>query len=188
MSRGIPGTVAMVVMMSVASPLASAEPSAEAKLYLNQLETNDAYAQQEAFLHLEALREPDTAPIVRQQLKSRKAQTRAFAVRAMAAIEGKHAVPELLARVQHEHPIVRVAALLALEPLQKQDPSIAPALIAALRDRKPMVRMAAVDIVSRIKQPDAREAILVRWKRERHRDVRRVLELAMKRIGEQSNE
>lgn len=178
----------------------AAEPSPEAQAWLQRLDEKDAYSRQEALLHLEALREPDTAPMVRHYVKSRDAQMRAFAVRAVAAIEGKQVVPELLAWLKREHPTVRVAALLALEPLQKQDPSIAPALIAALRDRTPIVRMAAVDVVSRIKQPsrpgsgadglagEAKEAILVRWKRERHRDVRRVLELAMKRLGEIPNE
>jgi HEAT repeat protein len=158
--------------------------SPEAQPYVKQLDAKDAYVRQEAFLHLEALREPATAPVVRQYLTSKDLETRVFAVRAVAAIEGAKAVPTVLERLhKRERPAVRVAAVLALEPLQKQDPSVAPALIAALRDRSPQVRMAAVDVVSRIKQPEAKAAILTRWRRERHRDVRRVLELAMKRIG-----
>ena len=157
--------------------------SPEAEPYMKQLDAKDAFIRQEAFLHVEALRDPATAPIVRQHLTSKNAETRAFAVRAVAAIEGAKAVPTLLERLARERPAVRLAIVLALEPLQKQDPSVASVLIAALRDRAPEVRMAAVDAVSRMKQPAAREAILTRWKRERDRDVRRVLELAMKRIG-----
>ncbi len=103
-------------------------------------------------------------------------------MRALAAIEGATAVPDLLERLQHDRsPRVRVAAILALEPLQ--DPTITPALIARLRDRSPEVRMADVDVVSRIDQPTAREAILTRWRREHHHDVRRVLQDAIKRIA-----
>ena len=166
------------------SPLTTLEAaSPEAESYIKQLDATDAFIRQEAFLHLEALRDPETAPVVRPYLKSKNTETRAFAVRAVAAIERAKAVPTLVEQLKREHPTVRVAILLALEPLQKQDASIAPVLMAALRDRKPAVRMAAVDIVSRMKQPEAKAAILLRWKRERHRDVRRVLELAMKRIG-----
>ena len=168
-------TAHCLLMCEAASP--------EAEPYLKQLDAKGAFVRQEAFLHLEALRDPATASVVRQYLTSKNAETRAFAVRAVAAIEGAKAVPTLLARLARERPTVRLAIVLALEPLQKQDPSVAPALIAELRDRAPDVRMAAVDAVSRIKQPQAREAILTRWKRERNRDVRRVLELAMKRIG-----
>jgi HEAT repeat protein len=57
-----------------------------------------------------------------------------------------------------------------------------PALIEKLRDRNPQVRMAAVDAVSRVDDPRAREAILARWRRERNRDVRRVLEEAVNRL------
>ena len=44
--------------------------------------------------------------------------------------------------------------------------------------------MTAVDIVSRIDTPQARDAVRVRYKRERDRDVRRVLAEAIKRVGQ----
>jgi HEAT repeat protein len=176
------GSVGALVALGL-GVAAAGEISPEAQPFLKQLDSKDAFLRQEAFVRLEALRDPATASVVRPYLTSRNLETRTFAVRAVAAIEGVQAVPTLLAQFKRERPTVRIAILLALEPLQAQDPSIAPVLLAALRDRKPQVRMAAVDIVSRLKQPQAREAILTRWKRERHRDVRRVLELAMKRIG-----
>ena len=44
--------------------------------------------------------------------------------------------------------------------------------------------MTAVDIVSRIDDPRSRAAIRARNRRERDRNVRRVLALAMKRLGD----
>ena len=109
---------------------------------------------------------------------------RAYSVRALAAIDGLQAVTLLLEHLRSDRePIVRRAALLALEPFQKHHPDIFPAALAALRDRNTQVRMAAVDIVSRIDDPRARDAIRRRHRREGRRDVRRVLDLAMKRIG-----
>ena len=110
---------------------------------------------------------------------------RAYAFRALAAIEGAQAVPLLLEALRTDkQPRVRRAALLGLEPLQQSDPNILPAFIKALRDKDTEVRMAAVDIVSRVDDPRAREAILLRNKRERRRDVRRVLSMAMRRLGQ----
>jgi HEAT repeat protein len=76
--------------------------------------------------------------------------------------------------------------LLGLEPFAnlQNHPDILPALLNALRDRDTQVRMTAVDIVSRIKDPRARAAMRFRYKYEQRRDVRRVLELAMKRLDE----
>jgi HEAT repeat protein len=82
------------------------------------------------------------------------------------------------------HPSVRRAALLGLEPFAAARPDILPALFAALRDRKPEVRMTAVDIVSRLDNQEARDAIRERRRRERDRNVQRVLGLAMARIGD----
>lgn len=155
--------------------------SPEAQDAIRRLESADLYLQQMAFMQLEALREPATAAAVRRYLDSPKAETRAFSVRALAAIEGTAAIPVLIERLKQDRsPLVRLAALLALEPLQ--DPTVMPMLMTMLRDRNPEVRMAAVDVVSRIAQPQAREAIRLRWRREQNRDVRRVLEDAMKRI------
>jgi HEAT repeat protein len=108
---------------------------------------------------------------------------RSFSLRALAAIEGPAAVPLLLERLHADrHARVRVAAVLALEPLA--DPQIPDALIGRLRDRDPEVRMAAADAVSRLDSEQARQAIRARHRRERHRDVRRVLQQAMKRISQ----
>jgi len=159
--------------------------SSEAQELIRLLDAEDLSVRQEAFLRLEALREPATASVVRAHLASRDPNTRAFSVRAIAAIEGPSAVPTLLKSLKRDrHAFVRLESLLALEPLWEQEPTIGAAFIAALRDRHAQVRMAAVDAVSRIDEPEAHAAIRTRWRRERHRDVRRVLEEAMKRLGE----
>ena len=164
---------------------ASTAPSPQAVAAFQLVESKDPYQQQLGFLRLEALRETGTAPLIRGYLTHREPEMRAYALRALAAIEGAAAVPTLLEALKTDkQPLVRRAALLGLEPLQSTDPNILPAFIRALRDRKTDVRMTAVDVVSRIDDPKAREAILLRNKRERRRDVRRVLSLAMKRLGQ----
>ena len=148
------------------------------------LESNDPYQRQVGFLRLEALRDPSTVGAIRPYLTDKDPERRAEAVRALAAIQGAPAVPQLLDILRtDQHPQVRRAALLGLEPLARAAPDILPAFIAALRDRKPEVRMTAVDIVSRIDDPRARAAIRMRNRRERDRNVRRVLTLAMNRLG-----
>ena len=177
----------LLTLLFPASGLISASSntlSPEAQALIQQLDAKDVYDRQKAFLRLEALREPATADVIRQYLDSNDPHTRAFSARALAAVQGAKAVPVLLERLKKDrHPDVRLAALLALEPLQEHDPTLTPAFIDALRDRKPLVRMAAVDVVSRIDRPEARQALFMRWKRERDRDVRRVLEEAKKRLG-----
>ena len=147
------------------------------------MESEDSYQRQIGFLRLEALRETGTLPIVQHYLADRDPDIRAASLRALAAIQGREAIPALVAALGDGHPRVRRAALLALEPLRDTDPSIAPALIWALRDRKTEVRMTAADIVSRIPSEEARAAIRTRVRRERDPDVRRVLALAVRRIG-----
>jgi HEAT repeat protein len=148
------------------------------------LASDDPYQRQVGFLRLEALRDPSTVEAVRRYLDSTDPERRAEAVRALAAIEGVLAVPRLLAVLRTDkQPLVRRAALLGLEPLAGTSPDVLPAFLAALRDRKPEVRMAAVDIVSRIDDPRARDAIRLRNRRERDRNVRRVLSLAMTRLN-----
>ena len=157
-------------------------PKAEAALHLTQSE--DAYQQQLGFLRLEALREAATIPYLEQSLNHRLPDIRAYAVRALAAVQGAAAVPRLIDRAQHDgHARVRRAAIMGLEPLAAQDATVLPVLIRALTDRASEVRMAAVDIVSRIDDPQAREALQLRQRRESRRDVRRVLKLALQRNG-----
>ena len=164
---------------------ASASASQEAQALIRELDAQDRYARQVAFLRLEALREPSTAETVQRYLTSADAFTRVYAVRALAAIQGVRALPILLERLKTDRsPDVRVAAILAIEPLD--DPSVLPALLERLRDPRPDVRMAAADVVSRFDDPQARAAILTRSRRERHRDVRRVLEQAVARMASPS--
>ncbi|MBI2884866.1 MAG: HEAT repeat domain-containing protein [Candidatus Omnitrophica bacterium] len=177
----------LVALAGVLPPLCAEEaaapstPSPEAQRLIAQLEAPDAYQRQMAFMKLELLREPATVPVLRSYLTSRHPDTRAFAVRAMAAVAGNQAVPELVDLLKRDrHPRIRIAAILAIEPLT--DPAILPALIDRLRDRHPEVRMAALDAVSRVDDPRAKDAILARQRRERHRDVQRVLFQAVKRI------
>ncbi|MBI3087803.1 MAG: HEAT repeat domain-containing protein [Candidatus Omnitrophica bacterium] len=187
-ARGL-GIVGVVMLVSAGAAAGWAQDagslSPEAQQLVAQLDAQDAYVRQQAFLRLEALREPATADVIRRHLASRNQETRAFSVRALAAVEGAAAVPTLVERLTRERSWnVRLNLVLALEPLADQSPAVMPALIRALRDRKAEVRMAAVDAVSRLDHPDAREAIRLRWRRERHRDVRRVLERAMARLGD----
>jgi hypothetical protein len=171
---------------AVAEEPVSTTPSPKAVEALRLIESTDPYRQQLGFLRLEALRETSTVPLIRKYLMHRDPELRAYVLRALAAIEGAPAVPTLLAALRTDkQPLVRRAALLGLEPLQQSDPNILPAFIKALRDKKTEVRMVAVDIVSRVDDPRAREAILLRNKRERRRDVRRVLSIAMRRLGQQ---
>ena len=150
------------------------------------LDSKDAYQRQVGFLRLEALRDPATGPIIRRHMASKDGEDRAQAVRALAAVEGARAVPDLLQALRGDRDAdVRRAALLGLEPLARLDPkNILPALIDALRDSKPEVRMSAVDVVSRIDDPTAKQAIRERNRRERNRNVRRVLSAAMGRLGD----
>ena len=163
---------------------AASQPSPRAAEARRLIASDDPYQRQLGFLRLEALREPGTADLIRPYLDNRDPDLRADALRALAAIEGPAAVPALLKALDDDpHPRVRRAALLGLEPLQPSNPQVLPAFLAALRDRKPEVRMTAVDVVSRVDDPRAREAILVRNKRERDRNVQRALALAMERLG-----
>ena len=158
-------------------------PSPKALEAMRLLDSSDPYQRQLGFLRLEALREPSTVEAVTRYLESPDREVRAYSLRALAAIEGVAAVPTLLERLRSDRQAqVRRAAILGLEPLQPRHPDILPALIKALRDRSTEVRIAAVDVVSRIKDPKAREAMLLRQKRERRRDVQRVLKLARQRV------
>jgi ribosome-associated translation inhibitor RaiA len=191
MSRQEPEVVgvALACLLTLAPSAAGEEaqvssPSPNAVEALQLVESKDPYQQQLGFLRLEALRETGTAPLIRNYLTHREPEMRAYALRALAAIEGPASVPTLLNALKTDNDaLVRRAALLGLEPLHATHPEVLPAFIKALRDRKTDVRMAAVDVVSRIDDPRAREAILLRNKRERRRDVRRVLSLAMQRLG-----
>ena len=184
-SRLAPVWLAMCVWLPPAPLRAADEPalSAQAQEAARLLQSDDAYQREVGFLRLEALREPASVPVIQRYLDDRDPDIRAYSVRALGAVQGPTAIPALLEIARDREPRVRRAALLALEPLEPADPAILPAFLRALRDRKPDVRMTAVDIVSRINEAQAREAILTRFRRERNPDVRRVLTLAMRRIG-----
>ena len=174
---------AMTRVCAEDQPQLASPPSQKAIDAMRLLESDDAYQRELGFLRLEALREPSTVETIAKYLTSRNLETRAYSVRAVAAIQGAAAVPTLLrALASDKDSSVRRAALLGLEPLQQTDAAILPAFIKALRDPRTDVRITAVDIVSRIDSPLAREAIRTRNKRERRHDVRRVLGMAMKRL------
>lgn len=166
-----------------AAPQQPPAPSPKAVEAMRLLESEDPYQRQLGFLRLEALREPGTVSAIQRYVDSRDPEMRAYSLRALAAIEGTVAVPLLLDKLKTDKaPRVRRAAALGLEPLQQRDPAILPAFIKALRDPSTEVRISAVDVVSRIDDPRAREAIRTRHKREGRRDVRRVLGMAMNRV------
>ena len=181
-------TVVMLVIAAGVGAPAGAEDAAldpRAQNAAALLDSTDAYQRQVGFLRLEALRDPATGPIIRRHMASKDAEHRAQAVRALGAVEGVRAVPDLIDALRNDRdPDVRRSALLGLETLAPQDPQVLPALIGALRDSKAEVRMSAVDVVSRIDDPRAREAIRERDRRERNRNVRRVLSAAMDRLGD----
>ena len=178
---------ALMVAGSFAAPSAAedAQLDPRAQNAAALLDSKDAYQRQVGFLRLEALRDPATGPIIRRYLGSKDGEQRAQAVRALAAIEGVQAAPDLLQALGGDRDAeVRRAALLGLEPLARLDPKILPALIEALRDSDTEVRMSAVDVVSRIDDPAAKAAVRERNRRERNRNVRRVLNAAMDRLGD----
>ena len=161
----------------------SGSPSPQAVEAIRLLDSKDTYQQEMGFLRLEALREPGTISVIQQYLQKTDPDTRAYSLRALAAVQGVEAAPTLLQALHRDREArVRRAAILGLEPFERANPEILPALIKALRDKKVEVRIAAVDAVSRVDDPRAKDAIRVRRKRERSSDVRRVLVLAMKRI------
>lgn len=163
----------------------STTPSPRALEAIRLIESSDPYEQQLGFLRLEALREPSTVDVLQPYVTHPQAQRRAASLRALAAIQGSAAVPLLLQHLKTDRdPAVRRAILLGVEPFAKEHPDILPALLKALRDRHTEVRMTAVDIVSRIDDPRARDAIRLRYKQEWRRDVRRVLALAITRLDE----
>lgn len=159
-------------------------PSPQAAEALQLLTSEDDYQRKLGFLRLEALRELSTLPTLRAYLTDRDPEMRAYSLRAVAAVEGVAAAPTLVATLQADkEPRVRRAAVLGLEPFAMVDQAWLPPLLKALTDRSTEVRMTAVDVVSRIPNTRAREAILTRHRREQRPDVRRVLELAVKRLG-----
>lgn len=178
---------ALLWVVLFAAGLAAAEeakPSAAAAEALRLLESEDLYQRQTGFLRLEALREPATLPAIRGYLSHRDPEVRAYSLRAIAAIGGVASIPTLLEALRSDkHERVRRSAILGLEPFAVSDPAVLPAFLSALKDRSPQVRMSAVDVVSRINDPRAREAIRQRRRRERNGDVRRVLKAAVARSG-----
>ena len=162
----------------------TSQPSPQAVEAIRLLEAADPYQRELGFLRLEALREPATVSAIQHYVSSRDPETRAHSLRALAAIQGPESIPLLTEELSRDkHPQVRRAALLGMEPFVGTHPELVPVFIASLRDGSTEIRMAAVDIVSRIDDPRAREAILMRNRRERRKDVRRVLKLAMRRLG-----
>jgi HEAT repeat protein len=161
--------------------------SPKAQEAIRLVESQDAYTRQLGFLRLEALREPATSPIIKRYVDHKDPTLRALSLRAVAAVDGSSAVPLLRERLASDSDAqVRRAALLGLEVYYKTHPDVLPAFIGALRDRSVEVRMTAADVVSRIDEPSARDAIRQRYRRERRKDVRRVLKAAMARIDEAS--
>ncbi|MBI4341258.1 MAG: HEAT repeat domain-containing protein [Candidatus Omnitrophica bacterium] len=180
--------MAIVIALALAVPARAEQASGlseKAADALRLVESGDDYQRQMGFLRLEALREPAVVAALMAYTTQKNEELRAGSVRAIAAIQGEASVPFLLETLRHDrHPRVRRAAILGMEPFVAAHPETVPVVIAALRDRETTVRMTAVDVVSRIKDPRAREAIRTRYKREGRRDVRRVLKLAMERLGE----
>lgn len=190
MRRGVGFQFIAAVAALLQLPAAYADQKAAAALSpkaveaLELVSSDDSYKQELGFLRLEALREPASVPLILPYISNKDADLRAESIRALAAIQGVESVPKLLDRIQHDNNSrVRRAAMLGAEPFVGSDPRILPVMIAMLTDHDKTVSMAAVDIVSRSPDPSARAAIQFRYKREGRHDVRRVLDLAMKRMA-----
>lgn len=188
MTRRIARFLLCALLMSVASPAAASDgpgtASAPLPKGLENLQSSDPYQRELAFLRLEAQRDPASAPIIRRFISDKDSGTRAYAARALAAVEGQAAAATLRERLHQERDArVRRALLLALEPLRQFEPDLLDDFIASLKDHDAEVRMAAVDIVSRVDDPRANEALRLRKRREGNRDVRRVLKTALLRLG-----
>ena len=161
----------------------SAPLSAKAREAITLLDAQDPYQRQLGFLRLEALRDPSTVETILRYVHNQDEDIRAASLRAVAAIKGAAASPRLLEAVTRDRSArVRRAALLGLEPFILENSSILPAALKALRDPEADVRITAADVVSRVDDPQARQALLLRAKRERNKDVRRVIETALKRL------
>ena len=160
-----------------------ASPSPKAAEALRLLDSEDVYQRQLGFLRLEALREPATAARIGSYATNKDPDVRAYSLRALAAIQGARAVPTLLNALSDKSGRVRRSIIQGLEPLVDTNPEILPMFIARLKDRSPQVRMAVIDALSRIDSPRAKEAILLHRRRERNRDVKRVLNATLKRLG-----
>ena len=169
--------------LGVAAEELSASPSPRALAAIQLLKSDDLYQKQMGFLRLEALREAATVDAISAYLTDREPEVRAYSLRALAAVQGAGSVPVLLRALSDKHPRVRRAAVLGLEPLVATNNEILPALIKQLKDRHPHVRMAVIDVLSRQDVARAKEAILLRRRREHDRDVKRVLKLAVERLG-----
>lgn len=175
-----------LVMATVGSGLAVAaeSPSPAAQEALRLVESDDPYQREVGFLRLEALRDRATIEPLRVYTTDHDEDVRAASIRALAGIEGLDAVPWVLERLPTERsPRVRRAMLLSIEVLQPGSEEILPTFITALTDRNRLVRMTAVDIVSRIDDPRAREAIFERARREQNSNVIKVLRMAVDRMG-----
>ncbi len=184
MPRSLSVSVLCAALAWLGAGMAAAELSPAALEALELIKSDDDYEQQLGFLRLEALRERESAEAIRGYAASRDPVLRAWTLRALAAIQGVEAAPDLLARLKTERQAgVRRAIILGLEPYAAADSQILTVLIDALRDPHVEVRMAAVDIVSRLDAPQAKEAVRERYRRERNRDVRRVLDTAIDRVG-----
>jgi hypothetical protein len=158
--------------------------SPRAQEAVNLLQYGDRDEQRLALLRLEALREPAVGDIVADYLHYKDEGVRAYAYRTWIALYGQAVLSDLLEAYPREKSVrVRRSILLALEPYRAVDARIAELYYAALIDRKTEMRITAVDLVSRIDEPRAHEAIRRRAKKEWRRDVRRVLKLALARIG-----
>lgn len=179
--------LALFAAALIAAPAWAAAPdgiSPEAVSAFQMIDSGDEHQQQLGFLRLEALREPATAPAIRQLTRHNEPRVRAFSLRALAAVDGAPAVPELIeALARDQYPDVRRAALLAMEPFESGDDRVLHAMMSALTDPHFEVRITAVDAVSRVDDPAAREAIRERRKRENDRNVRRAIDLAVARLG-----
>jgi HEAT repeat protein len=128
-------------------------------------------------------------PSLLQRLKGGDGPTRDIAVRALAAIGAREAVPELVPLLGDKDPDVGTAALQALTELGAEARLLVPPVIERLRDKSVVARQGAVTVLFNLGR-EAKPAIagLVKALGDDDPEVRRGAALALGRIGPAAQE
>jgi len=183
MLKGYKAVVGIVIFVWASVPVLCADSGSTASTSEGQIEvaknlitSEDPYQQKLGFLRLEALRDPNTVGFIEALTLSEDAHMRAMSLRALFAVQGKSVVPRLVEVAQNDpDSVVRREVLLALEPMLEEMPAVLDVAIQALKDQRTRVRVTAVDMLSRMDDPKAKQALLKSSKQYQPPAVRMVL-------------
>ncbi len=107
-----------------------------------------------------ALEQSKNAPALRQAIATySNAAAAAYAVHALANVEGKAALPEVITALSDSRPEVRIAAASAIEVIGEPT-SAAPLVTALQNDSEPEVRAAAAKSLGGLRAYDSAEALV----------------------------